>query len=172
MWFKFYYQRKNMELAVIPYTATPDHWLRVHTAATSASLAAGAITYAITNISGKAATSAVSNTVRMGGSLASYAGWYLGGNLVGLGLQAGTSMAATTIDTTGEYVTMLGSMALSTVAAIGVGSTVMIGNAVYTAYLNSRISQPIPDSVNVTEKEEEEFIVYSEDKVPDMEAVD
>jgi hypothetical protein len=140
-------------------------------------LAAGAITYGITNISGKAATSVVSNTVRIGGSMVSYAGWYLGGNMVGLGLQTGTAITASTIDTAGEYATMVGSLALSTAVAIGVGTTVMIGNTIYTMYQNSRIAQPIP--IDVIEEEEEEFVVYLlEDKAaaatdaPDMSAVD
>ncbi len=163
-----------MELALIPYKETPDHWLHVHKVATTASLAAGAITYAITNVSGKAATSAVSNTVRISGSVVSYAGWYLGGDFVGLGLQTGTSLAAASIDTAGQYATMIGSMALSTAVAIGVGTTVMLGNTVYTMYQNSRISQPLQETA-VIEKEEEEFVVYLlEDgvAVPDMTAVD
>ena len=164
-----------MDVALIPYTDTPDHWLHIHKAATSASLAAGIITYGITNISGRAATSALSNTVRIGGSAVSYAGWYVGGTVVGLGLQTGSSVLASTIDTTGEYITMIGSVGLSTLAAIGVGATVMLGNSVYTMYQKSRISQPIP--VFVREEEEDDFVVYLEDKErqsdqPDMSAVD
>ena len=150
---------KEMELALIPYKETPDHWLHVHKAATTASLAAGAITYGITSVSGKAATSVVSNTVRIGGSVVSYAGWYLAGDLVGIGLQTGTTIAATSIDTAGQYATMIGSMAFSTAVAIGVGTTVMLGNTVYTMYQNSRISQPIHE-IKLVEQEEEEFVVY------------
>ena len=160
-----------MELALIPYQETPDHWLHIHRAATSASLAAGALTYGITSISGKAATIALSNTVRIGGSAVSYAGWFLGGDLVGIGLQTGTTLAASGIDTAGQYATMIGSMALSTVVAISIGTTVMVGNTLFTMYKNSRISQPLKETPLV-EKEEEEFVVYLEDKVPDMSEVD
>lgn len=157
-----------MELALVPYKETPDHWLHVHNVATSASMAAGAIAYGITHVSGRAATSALSNTVRIGGSMVSYAGWYMGGDLVGIGLQTGTMIAASSIDTAGEYVTLMGSLAFSTAVAIGVGTTVMLGNTIYTMYQNSRISEPIP--VNMIEEEEGEFVVLKPEL--DMSAVD
>jgi hypothetical protein len=164
-----------MELTLVNADQTPDHWLHVHKVATGASLTAGALAYAVTNVSGRAATGALANTVRIGGSLASYTGWYLGGDIVGLSLQAGTNVAVSAIETAGESATMVGSLLLSTAAALTVGTTVMIGNTIYMIYKNSRISQPLLlplHPTTVVESEEDEFVVYLlEDQPVDMKAL-
>jgi hypothetical protein len=154
-----------MELALFNKEAAPDHWLHVHQVATGASLTAGAVAYAVTHVSGRAATSALANTVRMGGSLVSYTGWYLGGSVVGLGLQTGTQVAASAIETAGDSATLVGSLLASTAAALTVGTTVLIGNTLYCIYKNSRISQPIlAVSEPLIEAEEQDFVVYLEDR--------
>lgn len=162
----------------------PEPWIRLHKVAAGASLAAGALAYTITHISGKAATSAAANTVRMGGSLFAHAGRVLAGDMVGLGIQTGARTAAYVIEQTGESATFVGSLLASTVAAVTVGSTFLIGNTLYDIYRNSVIAKPIPEIpisvIESIEELEDEYVVYKlEDKpketnqvAADMEAVD
>jgi hypothetical protein len=158
----------------------PEPWIRLHKVATGASLAAGALAYTITHISGKAATSAAANSVRIGGSLFAHAGRVLAGDMVGVGIQTGTRTAAYVIEQTGESATMIGSLLASTVAAVAVGSTFLIGNTLYDIYKNSYIAKPIPEMpvslIESIEELEDEYVVYRlEDKPvepPNMEAVD
>jgi hypothetical protein len=167
-----------MELTVQTETASqiydlppaPEPWIRLHRVAASASLAAGALAYTLTHISGKTATSAAANSVRIGGSLLAHAGRFLGGDLVGLGIQTGTHTTAYVIETTGESATMIGSLLASTVAAVAVGSTFLVGNTLYDIYKSSFLAKPLPDMpLSVIESIEEldaDYVVYQLEDSP------
>ncbi len=156
----------------------PEPWIRLHKVATGASLAAGALAYTVTHISGKAATAAAANSVRVGGSVLAYAGRALAGDLVGLGIQTGARTTAYVIEQTGESATMIGSLLASTVAAVTVGSAFLVGNTLYDIYKNSILSKPIltnepPISIIECIEEldtEKEYVVYMlEDKAAEPE---
>lgn len=151
---------------IFELTPAPEPWIHLHQVAASASLAAGALAYTMTHISGKAATAAAANSVRIGGSVLAHAGRLLAGDVVGLGIQAGTRTTAYMIETTGESATMIGSLLASTVAAVGVGSAFLIGNTLYDIYRSSFVAKPIPEMpICLVESIEEiddttEYIVY------------
>jgi hypothetical protein len=137
----------------------------------------------MTHISGKAATAAATNSIRIGGSVLAHAGRLLGGDLVGLGIQTGARTTAYVVETTGESATMIGALLASTVAAVGVGSAFLVGNTLYDIYKRSFLATPLPDMpFSVIESIEEvedsaEYIVYQlEDgtvgAATDMETVD
>lgn len=159
----------------------PEPWIRLHQVAAAGSLAAGALAYSVTHISGKATTAAAANSVRIGGSVLAYAGRLLGGDLVGLGIQTGTRTAAYVVETAGESATMIGALLASTVAAVGVGSAFLVGNTLFDIYKRSFLATPLPDiPFSIIESIEEvedssEYIVYQlEDgsAATDMEAID
>ena len=117
---------------------TPDPLLSVHTAATAASLAAGAITYVVASTSGKAATCALTNSVRFGGFLCAQAGRLIVGDSLGLAIQLGTNTAAAVLESAGSSATNAGSFLASSVVAAAVGSTVLIGNTLYSMYCSHK----------------------------------
>jgi hypothetical protein len=176
-----------MELAILTETPqifdlppAPEPWIRLHKVATGASLAAGALAYTITHISGKAATTVAANSVRIGGSLFAHAGRIIAGDLVGIGIQSGATTAAYVVEQTGESATMIGSLLTSTVAAVAVGSTFLIGNTLYDIYKSSYIAKPIQEMpvslIETIEELEDDYVVYRLEDKPaepsDMEAVD
>jgi hypothetical protein len=162
----------------------PEPWIRLHQVAASASLAAGALAYTMTHISGKAATSAAANSVRVGGAILVHAGRLLGGDLVGLGIQTGVRTTAYVIETAGESATMMGALLASTVAAVTVGSSFLVGNTLYDIYKNSVLARPLPEMpislIESIEEVDSEYVVYQLEDKPtvrmdvqmDMEAVD
>jgi hypothetical protein len=160
--------------------AAPEPWIRLHKVAMGASLAAGALAYSVTHISGKATTSALTNTITIGGSILAQVGRYLAGDLVGLGIQTGTRTTAYVVQQAGESATFVGSLLASTTAAVAVGSTFLVGNTLYDIYKSSFFSKPLPEMpIALVESIEElpdsnEYVVYRlEDAKPqDMEAVD
>jgi hypothetical protein len=159
----------------------PEPWIRLHQVAASSSLAAGALAYTMTHLSGKAATAAAANSVRIGGSVLAQVGRLLAGDLVGLSIQTGTRTTVYAIETAGESATMVGSLLASTTAAIAVGSAFLVGNTLYDIYKSSFLSKPLPvpdvpvSMIESIEELDTEYVVYQlEDKKPepDMEAVD
>ncbi len=162
----------------------PDRWLNVHKVATSASLAAGALAFAVTQVSGKAVTGAAVGGIHIGGSLLAHGGRLVAGDVVGIGIQAGARTTAYVVEQAGESMTLVGSLIASTVAATLVGSSVLIGNTLYDIYRQSRLArqleegQPVAVVESIEELKDDEFdthvkkeyIVYLlEDKKPEEE---
>lgn len=172
--------------------ATPDQWLKLHQVATGASLAAGALAYAVSSVAGRTATSLLSNTIRIGGSVAAYGGRLIVGDAAGLGIQAGAQTAAFLVERTGESATVAGALLASTATAVTVGSSILIGHTLYDLWKNSRFATPLPspqqdniplrliDSIEEIEHEIEEVpvgnsgcvIFLLEDKKPQQEVED
>ena len=133
-------ERKAFELQPAPET-----WIQLHSVATGASLAAGALTYTITHLTGNAATSALANTISISGSILAHGTRLVAGDLAGIAVQGGTNTTAYLIRQSGEAATQMGALLASSVAAVAVGSSFLLGNTVYQIYKNSRISSQIPE---------------------------
>jgi hypothetical protein len=150
-------------------TPVPRPWLNIHMAAASASLAAGAVAYTISHVSGTAATAVATNTVSIGGSLLSLGVRLVAGDSVGSKVQSAVQTASYLVQQSGIAATQVGALAASTVTAVGVGAACMIGSTFMNIYNRPRISDlPTPIVVPFEQKEEEEFILYevgSEQKV-------
>ena len=108
--------------------SVPQHWIRIHSAATAASLATGAVVYTLTNISGNTATAVASNTVSIAGTIAAAGVRMIAGNIVGNVVQASVGAAANMVSTSGRSATQVGSLLASTAAAATVGAAFMIGS--------------------------------------------
>ncbi len=167
------------ERQIFDLPPAPEPWIRLHKVAAGASLAAGAIAYTVTNISGKAATTATANSIRIGGSVLAHAGRLLAGDMVGIGIQTGARTTAYVVEQTGESATLIGSLLASTVAAVTVGSAFLVGNTLYDIYKSSFLSKPLPDlPVKLIESIEEldtenEYVVYLlEDKPANEENIE
>lgn len=103
----------------------------------SASLSAGAVTYALTSMAGQAATSAVQTTLGVGGWVATEASRWMLGDGVGARVGAAVASGSSIVGTVGSAMTHTGSMLLSASAAAAVGSCWLLGEAasdVWTRY--------------------------------------
>ena len=114
-----------------PLQPAPSTWLHLHSVATGASLAAGALTYTLTHIAGTTTTNALANTVSITGSLVAHGTRMMAGDLAGIAVQTGTNTAAYVIRQGGQAVTQMGSLVASSVAAVAVGSAFLLGNTIY-----------------------------------------
>ncbi len=154
----------------------PEHWLTLHQTATGASLAAGAVAYAVTALSGKTVSSLFSNTIRLGGTACSYAGRLFAGDAVGLSIFAGSQTAAYAVDEIGAVTTQASSAIASSLAAAIVGSSVLLCSTVYDIYTQKQrapaLSIPSTHSIQCLDSVEEiqvgDAVVYLlEDKKPE-----
>lgn len=125
------------DMLAAPPTA-PEHWITIHKSAVSSSLAAAAVTYAVTATTGRAATAVLSTSVRVGGAVCATLGHLVGGTGVGLAIQAGSQVTAEVVERTCESATHMGSFLASSLAAAAVGSTVLISGTLYDMYTRHR----------------------------------
>jgi hypothetical protein len=109
----------------------PTPWLHLHSIATGASLAAGALTYTLTHIAGTTTTNTLANTVNITGSLVAHGTRMVAGDIAGIAVQSGTNTATYLIRQGGQAATQMGSLVASSVAAVAVGSAFLLGNTVY-----------------------------------------
>jgi hypothetical protein len=120
----------------------PTAWITMHQSATSASLFAGAITYAFTRMAGTVTTSAVSKTVALSGAVLSEGARLVGGQTAAHNVKEMIDRAAVTVADAGSSATRGVSLMAAAAAAVTAGGTVMIGNVVgsviYGAYKHMR----------------------------------
>jgi hypothetical protein len=114
-----------------PLQPAPNTWLRLHSVATGASLAAGALTYTLSHIAGTTATNTLANTVSITGSIVAQGTRMVAGDLAGVAVQTGTNTASFVIRQGGQAATQMGALVASSIAAVTVGSTFLLGNTVY-----------------------------------------
>lgn len=147
---------KKQSFALQP---APDSWIHLHSVATGASLAAGAIAYTLTHIAGTAATKTASNTVSIVGSLVAHGTRLIAGDVAGITIQSGANTTAYLIQQGGDTATQMGSLLASSLTAVVVGSSFLLGNTVYQIYKKSRISsqiaEPLREGMSVIESIEE-----------------
>jgi hypothetical protein len=123
----------------------PDSWIHLHSVATGASLAAGAIAYTLTHVAGTTATKTASNTISIVGSIVAHGTRLVAGDIAGFTIQSGANTAAYLVQQGGDVATQMSALLASSVAAVAVGSSFLLGNTVYQIYKKSRISSQIPE---------------------------
>ncbi len=133
---------KKQSFALQP---APDSWIHLHSVATGASLAAGAIAYTLTHVAGTTATKTASNTVSILGSIVAHGTRLVAGDIAGFSIQSGANTAAYLIQQGGDVATQMGALMASSVAAVAVGSSFLLGNTVYQIYKKTRLSSQIPE---------------------------
>jgi hypothetical protein len=120
----------------------PTAWVTIHASATSASLFAGAVTYAMTNMAGSLTTAALSKGLSLSGTLLAEGARLIGGPTAANNVKHKLESAASKTATAGVSVTNSASLMSAATAAAVAGGTVMIGNVVgsvlYSAYKNVR----------------------------------
>ncbi len=126
-----------------PLQPAPDTWIHLHSVATSASLAAGAIASTLTHAAGTAATKTAAHTVSMVGSVLAHGARLVAGDVAGYAIQTGSSTASFVIEEGGHTATQVGALLASSFAAVAVGSSFLLGNTVYQIYKKSRFNVPI-----------------------------
>ena len=131
----------NKSFALQP---APKTWLHLHSVATGASLAAGALTYTLSHIAGTTATNTLANTVGFTGSLVAHGTRLVAGDVAGFAVQAGTNTATYVIRQGGQVATQMGSLVASSIAAVAVGSGFLLGNTLYQVCKKSCIGTQIP----------------------------
>ncbi len=131
-----------------PLQPAPDTWLHLHSVATGASLAAGAIAYTLTHAAGTAATKTTAHTVSIVGSILAHGTRLVAGDAAGIAVQAGSSTASFVIQEGGQTATQISALLASSVAAVAVGSSFLLGNTIYQIYKKSRFSIPLQEPVS------------------------
>jgi hypothetical protein len=145
----------------------PQVWVTIHQSATSASLMAGAVTYAVTKMAGTVTTYTVSKSVELSGTVLAEGAKLIAGQTAKTRVQYNTEVAAEKITVAGQAATNTLSMVTAAGAAAVAGATMMVGNVVgnllYSTYKYLKPEQPsdyqqaVPVSVNNTD--EYEFII-------------
>ncbi len=120
----------------------PTAWVTIHASATSASLFAGAVTYAMTNMAGSLTTAALSKGLSLSGIVLAEGARQLAGPTAGNNVKQKLDYAAARTASAGVSVTSSASLLSAATAAAIAGGTVMIGNVLgsvlYSAYKNVR----------------------------------
>jgi hypothetical protein len=144
----------------------PQVWVTIHQSATSASLMAGAVTYAVTKMAGTVTTYTVSKGVELSGTVLAEGAKLIAGQTAKTTVQQKADAAAETIAAAGQTATNTLSMVTAAGAAAVAGATMMVGNVVgnllYSTYKflkpeSAVDQQAVPVSVN--DKDEYEFII-------------
>lgn len=144
----------------------PQVWVTIHQSATSASLMAGAVTYAVTKMAGTVTTYTVSKGVELSGTVLAEGAKLIAGQTAKANVQNRADAVAEKINTAGQTATNTLSMVTAAGAAAVAGATMMVGNVVgnllYSTYKflkpeSAVDQQAVPVSVN--DKDEYEFII-------------
>jgi len=144
----------------------PQVWITIHQSATSASMMAGAVTYAVTKMAGTVTTYTVSKSVELSGTVLAEGAKLLAGQTAKNNVQYKAEAAAEKITAVGQAATNTLSMVTAAGAAAVAGATMMVGNVVgnllYSTYKylkpdDAVDQQAVPVAVN--DKDEYEFII-------------
>ena len=145
----------------------PQVWVTIHQSATSASLMAGAVTYAVTKMAGTVTTYTVSKGVEFSGTVLAEGANLIAGQTAKATVRQKAGVAAETITVAGQSATNTLSMVTAAGAAAVAGATMMIGNVVGNLLYNTYKFLK-PESVPVDQqavpvvthdKDEYEFII-------------
>lgn len=145
----------------------PQVWVTIHQSATSASLMAGAVTYAVTKMAGTVTTYTVSKGVELSGTVLAEGAKLIAGQTAKTNVQHKADAAAETITAVGQAATNTLSMVTAAGAAAVAGATMMVGNVVgnllYSTYKYLKPEPAVVDQqavpVAVNDKDEYEFII-------------
>jgi hypothetical protein len=137
----------------------PNVWITVHQSAVSASLVAGATTYAISKMSGQLVTYSVATGVRYSGSLLSGAVRLVQGDMVANQVQRHTSTLANLVQSVGDSCTNVTSLVASSTVAAVVGATTMVGSMCQTIYQSIRSAPQENPQQSVEDSHDYEFVL-------------
>ena len=142
----------------------PQMWIAIHKSATSASLTAGALTYAVTKMAGSVTTYTVSKGVELSGTVLAEGANLIAGGHVRQNLRSKSEAAASHISAVGHSATDTISMVAAAGAAAAAGATMMVGNVVGNLlYSTYKFLKPDPPQeavpVSASSTDEYEFVV-------------